>query len=88
MTARVWKFRLPNMDNLVEMPCGARVLSIAEQFGRPALWALVDPDAPLEAKRFVCCMTGEPVDHHAARFVGTALMDGGAFVLHVFEVRP
>lgn len=70
----------------LEMPIGAQVLSIREQGEEICLWALVNPDAPKEKRRFVSFGTGHDVPAVALQFHGTAHLRGGSLVFHVFEV--
>jgi hypothetical protein len=83
----VWKFRL-NIDDRSElqMPVGAKVLHIAEQQGVARLWALVDPDAPLEFRKFRLAGTGHPIQNgFALKHHGSFLMRGDKLVFHLFE---
>jgi hypothetical protein len=90
MNLSVWKFVWPtNMPDVadIEMPLGAEVLHVSPQMvdfsERLVMWARVDTEAVKVRYRFALCGTGHaaPADHH----VGTALMHGGNFVLHVFQ---
>lgn len=87
-TKTVWKFALPLEDVAgVDMPQGAHVLHVAAQHEVPTLWALVDPNAPLERRYFRFAGTGHPIKpEHAGRFVGTFFMAGGSLVWHLFEL--
>jgi hypothetical protein len=84
----VWKYELPEPgDHALELPFGAEVLSVACQGDRLCLWALVEPDAPKELRRFRVLGTGWEFERAGrVKFVGTALMQDGALVWHVFEV--
>ncbi len=53
----------------------------------PFIWALVDTDAPEEARVFHVRGTGHPADA-LGRYVGTFQIDGGALVFHLFEGEP
>jgi hypothetical protein len=44
----------------------------------------VTPDAPLDPVRIVALLTGEDVPEGNWDFVGTTLLEGGNYVLHVF----
>jgi len=70
------------------MPRGAQVLSLAVQHGRPTIWALVDTAQPAEEREFGIFATGEQI--HARKgqlkFIDTFLVEGGAYVFHVFEL--
>lgn len=87
----VWKFELAVEDYpVIKMPVGAKVLSVAErgEFGnRLDVWALVDPDAPMQDRRFRVVGTGHPFpDADECRFVGTVQTRVG-LVWHLFEAE-
>lgn len=86
----VWKYALDLVEvQELSMPVGATVLHVDEQFGVPCMWALVDPDAEVETRRFGVVGTGHPAPALSdGRHVGTFLMRGGEFVWHVFEELP
>jgi hypothetical protein len=72
-----------------DMPVGAELLTVQTQaayaaLGHGALWALVDPTAPKETRRFRVVPTGgSPEELTAERYVGTFQL--GRTVWHVFE---
>jgi hypothetical protein len=71
----------------VEMPKGARVLSVAMQHGDMQMWALVDPRSPKERRQFAVFATGvEIFDDYVGHFVGTFLLYGGTLVFHLFDL--
>lgn len=76
----------------VVMPQGAQVLHVAPQ-GRfePSpihLWARVDPQAPVETRRFRLAGTGHQLDDATVGdHIGTWLQLEGALVLHLFELK-
>jgi hypothetical protein len=84
----IWKYelRLNPGTMLVEMPCGARVLSVDMQHGAPVLWALVQSDAAVTPRKLTLCYTGVECsdDVLGAAFVGTVQTSHG-LVLHVFD---
>ena len=81
----VWKFRL-EPEILIDMPTGAELLSVHGIGHDIFVWALVDPDALTEERRFLVFGTGHAIhDDMSMRFVGTAILDGGSLVFHVFE---
>lgn len=81
----VWKFELQPRITLL-MPAGAQALHVHEQNGGVCLWALVDPEAPKEARTFLTFGTGHEGVPEDARYVGSAHLSGGVLVFHVFEV--
>lgn len=87
MTSAVWKFELPTVSCVQEirLPGGSEVLRIDVQRGKPVLWALVEPERPLRSYFVEAVMTGQPRQKDWG-YLGTALLEGGDFVLHYFGV--
>lgn len=81
----IWKFTLQPECEL-EMPKGAELLSVREQGEDICLWALVDPTADKEVRRFRGFGTGHDVPDQPMKFIGTAHLHGGSLVFHVFEL--
>lgn len=81
-----WTLQLTDLQEL-QIPRGARVLSVQTQNDIPRLWALVDEREPLEKRCFATYGTGNPIPAESdfSRFVGTYQCSDGAFVFHVFE---
>jgi hypothetical protein len=86
----------------VEMPRGAYVIhagvqvrldSVMGQVQRlevPCVWAVVDPEAPREVRRFRWVLTGGDIPRDKWGIlnpIGTFLFDEGRFVLHLFGVN-
>lgn len=96
MYRAIWKFHVLPDAFTVEMPAGARILSVATQPGEmepfprqawgtdahPRMWALVDPAAATVKRRFVCVGTGQ---HLPAEIDGFALV--GAFQIRGGSLR-
>lgn len=87
---QIWKYPLALIDSpqLVEMPEGARILSVQEQQNRICVWALVDPEAKKVSRKFHIFGTGNQLDASGVewfQFLGTVVMSLGVFVWHVFE---
>ena len=79
----IWKFTIALTDEpSVQMPEGAEVIHFDNQDGTPTIWAVVDPDAPLEVRHFSLRGTGHRMNG-AGRHIGTAFQ--GPFVWHLFE---
>ena len=66
---------------------GARVVHVGNQHEHVTLWFEADDDAPAEHRLFYVVGTGHDVPSNSEHR-GTALMLGGQFVWHVYEVRP
>jgi hypothetical protein len=85
---RVFKYAAPLDDTFeVRLPVGAQILSVGEQGVGLYFWALVNPDADMQTRRFHWRRTGHQADG-VGRFVGTVLVQGGARVFHLFEALP
>jgi len=84
---RIWKYELElSSIQAIEMPVGAEILSVGNQEGILAIWAMVDATGDKEQRYIEIIGTGDQVptgmgvDH---KFIGTVLMS--PFVWHVFE---
>lgn len=89
MAKTIWKFPIVVADSVqISMPQGARVLSVQEQNRTPCIWALVDPEAPKQTRRFRILGTGHDFpEADAYEYHDTFQMHGGALVFHLFERR-
>lgn len=93
MKRQVWKYKLIERMQIVNMPKDAEILTVQVQQGVLCLWALVDPDAE-EEKRFIeIYETGEDIGYDmgvSRSYIGTYEMYGDdpvreIFMGHVFE---
>ena len=89
---RIFKYPMnPRPGKLhIDMPSGAQVLSVGVQdlprIGQtPVLWALVDPDRPLERVHFRIVGTGEEFVAKGHAYRGTFHLTEQALVFHLFE---
>ena len=86
---RIYKYVITRVGvNQLLVPKGAKLLSCKAQDEKICLWFLVDPLASKrDVRLFTCIMTGERIEILAKKeFIDTCLIDGGSFVLHVFEI--
>ena len=86
----IWKYRLYiGPLTVIEMPKGAEILAVQTQDGRPCIWAIVDPDAPVELRTFEMCGTGhkmkELAEDETRVYIGTVQID--RYVWHYFEIK-
>lgn len=85
----IWKFNVPIRDlALIEMPKGAQTLSVGVQGQEICMWAIVDPNAEKEMRRFSVHGTGIPMEFGLpGKFIGTVqiVTIAGVYVGHVFE---
>lgn len=84
----IWKYELSpnNPINQIDMPMGAKVLCVQEQYNIPVIWVVIDPRVINEKRTFYIQMTGEPFYYDdKKKYIGTVQLQGGSFVIHVFE---
>ena len=88
MLKKIFKYQLyTHGTEVVLLPEGAEILCVQNQLETPCIWAIVDPEAPIEERRFITLGTGHPVPEGInLKYIGTYQLMGGAFVYHVFEV--
>lgn len=96
----VWKFKVDMMtvvrdDFIIDMPRGAKILSVQtdtfEDSGLQfCIWALVDSDAPEEARKFAIRGTGRSAEGlEEVPFLGTVQMHREvALVFHLWDGWP
>ncbi len=86
---KVFKYDVPVEDVFtLDMPEGAKILSFQTQRDLPMIWALVNPDAPMQSRKFRLAGTGHPIADYddELSFVATCQMMGGSLVWHLFEL--
>lgn len=84
---RIYKFPLQIADtSIVKMHRDAEILSLQVQNEIPCIWAIVNPENPLEDYIFDIFGTGQGAELKAGkhRFVGTLQLNSGTCVVHVF----
>ena len=87
----IWKFVLsPQGLQTIEMPAGAKLLYVREQNNDICIWAEVDRYSWKEDRTFEVFGTGhERYDADSVEaertYLGSAHLQGGALVLHVYE---
>jgi len=70
----------------IKMPNNAIILSCQEQhMGFLSIWAVVNPDAPLEDRTFEIIGTGNEVSVVPRNYISTVVC--GQLVWHVFEIN-
>jgi hypothetical protein len=85
MSYTIWKAVLSLTDvQDIEIPENAELLTAREQQDQLCVWFKCDPTKPLRKRRIMIVYTGHSAPEEA-RYVGTGLLCGGQFVIHVFE---
>ena len=83
----IWKYAIPVADKFtLDMPKGAKIISLQVQLGAPCIWAIVDPDLREKEREFVVVGTGHELPDYPVEFIGTFQVNNGQLVFHVFEV--
>jgi hypothetical protein len=85
MSTTIFKYRLDGGTNTIEMPQGARILSLALQRGVPHVWALVDQKMPTVLRTIRVYGTGHDMPDDPGHFIGTFLIRDDSFVFHAFD---
>src|SRR4051812_18868695 len=80
----IWKYEV-GPRTVLEMPKGARILSLQVQDNAPKIWALVDTNQMKVRRVFRVLPTGMEFDAAGLAYVGTFQLDGGKAVFHLFE---
>jgi len=86
--SRIFKYTFDVNDLIeIEMPLNAIILSVQTQRGIPCIWAIVNPNAPLERRELVCIGTGHPIniDIYKYKYIGTFQLFDGDMICHLFE---
>jgi hypothetical protein len=82
----IFKFVLATGWQVIEMPAGAKLLSVQAQNNQTCLWAEVDTTMPMRSRSFIQVGTGRPLPGQLTLdYIGTVQLDGGELVLHVYE---
>ena len=77
------------IDDRMELllPDGARPLCVQMQGDTPCLWALVDPNAPMQRRAVWCRGTGHDASGVDADWhIGTVQLHGGSLIFHFFLI--
>ena len=83
---KIFKYQLPLIQiQTLNMPKGAIILHAETQHNVPCIWVKVDPDAAKEQRVFQFVGTGNEIPDKSV-YIGTVLIDSGAYVFHIFEL--
>ena len=88
----IHKIQLPANPGgcLIELPLGMTPRRVDTQHNRPVLWFETKPASPIKQYKLLVLMTGEDVATETLdelQYLGTALLDGGAYVVHYYLER-
>lgn len=88
----IWKYELEiESRQVVMMPAGAEILSVQQQDDKLQMWAIVEPEAAKERRRFEVVGTGNTMpdlssEGLARLHLATVQTCSGLLVWHVFEL--
>ena len=84
---RIWKYTVPIEAAFdLQLPVGARLLTVQTQADVPQLWALVDDEAARESVEFLLYGTDHPAGGAVdADYIGTFQLYAGTLVFHLFR---
>lgn len=89
MNSTVWKAVLKPADvQEIEVPRGAELLCAREQYDQICVWFRCNPLQPKEQRQVAIVGTGNPAPAADGRYLGTASLQGGRLMFHVFERTP
>jgi len=85
---KIWKYELDTRKERFDIlvPMGATFLTAQIQNGKVVMWAEVEDERPMEVRHFLFIETGAPLFREGIlRFIATLQLDGGKYVVHLFE---
>jgi hypothetical protein len=63
-----------------------QILKVDVQRNEAQLWFLREKSGPVKPYKCFAVETGVEFSNHRANYIGTALFDGGEYVLHYFQL--
>jgi len=88
---KIFKYEIPIEDEFeLELPKGAQVLTFQIQYGKPVIWAIIDPEEDIFEKiNFRLFGTGHIIEKNIIplSYIGTVQMADGQLVWHLFKER-
>lgn len=87
MSLTIWKFPLAFLGGVhsIDMPKRSTVLTAQVQHGDVCLWAIVEPNAIKEPRKFYIVGTGHEMPERVGRYIGTVQQMDGMLIWHIFE---
>ena len=85
---KVFKYPVPANDYFyLDLPRGAKILTVQIENSRPQIWALVNPENPTETRNFCLAGTGNPMNEKNLIYIGTFQASNESFIWHLFEIK-
>ena len=82
---KIFKYEIFPGEISVALPKGAKILTAQAQRDRVMLWALVEPNAPTEIRRFYTYPTGTDIEGSPGDYISTFKLYDRELAFHVFE---
>lgn len=84
----IWKLELqPNRLQAIPLPAGGQILTVqTKSDNTPLMWALVDPDSPLQDRYLGIYTTNTALPDDPGRYVATFQIMEGMLEFHLFEL--
>jgi hypothetical protein len=83
---RIFKYTINPNKLFYNMPEGAKILTAHEQNGDICVWAEVDSEQlKMEQREILVFGTGHSIPDEPRRYIGTAFLENGGLVFHVYE---
>ncbi len=82
----IYKYTFESPELKLDLPVGAELLCVMNQNEKVCLWVKLDPKKPTLERLFQIVGTGHPVSDESI-YIGTCMVQAGAFVWHVFEEK-
>lgn len=85
---RIFEYNLRSNDYRVEMPEGAKILTVREQFGNICIWAEIDPEQPMVFRYFEVLGARQTIPEsmgQSREYIGTVALEGGKLIFHIYE---
>jgi len=87
---RVYKYTIPVEDYFsLDLPAGAKILTVQTQRDEPQIWAIVDPEQrSMVPHNFRVAGTGHNIAENRddLEYIGTFQLVGGNFIGHLFRI--
>jgi hypothetical protein len=84
---KIWKWTLQSAEvQTIEVPRGAKFLSVQVKDEMPQLWALCGETTEYEPRKIAIYATGHTIPDDPGKYISTFLMHNGTLVFHAFEV--
>ena len=87
---KVYKYTIPVEDYFsLDLPAGAKILTVQAQRDEPQIWALVDPEErTMVPHNFRVAGTGHDIKEYkdSLIYIGTFQLIEGNFIGHLFEI--